>query len=134
MARRIGAIMGSAVFGAIVTLVGVIYFFEPIAATAAVAGPPVPAPVGLLIYIALSVLLLDWASEHAGGPIRASMMIAASQIILVSVDFVLRGERSATTGAASAVLILATWGTMGAVYRVLGSSSRSAENRSVQME
>ena len=133
MTRRIGALLASAAVGAIVTLVGVIYFFEPIASANVASAPPVPAATGFLVYIMLSVLLLDWVSEQMGNPIKAALIIAASQIILVSVDFVLRGERSIATGAASAVLILATWGAMGAVRSRFASSASSANKQSVQM-
>ena len=133
MTRRIGALLASAAVGAIVTFVGVIHFFEPIAAADAASAPPVPAPIGFLVYIGLSVFLLDWVSEQVGNPIKAASIIAASQIILVSVDFVLRGERSIATGAASAVLILATWGAMGAVRGRFVSSASSTEKQSVQV-
>jgi hypothetical protein len=124
MTRRIGALTATAAVAAIVTFVGVFYFFEPIAAADSGAGPPVPAVLGFLVYIVLSVLLLDWVSGHVGRPVKAALIIAASQIILVSVDFVLRGERGVATGAASAVLILVTWSLMGAAYgAVLGEES-----------
>lgn len=132
MTRRLGALLAAATVYSIVMFVGVVFFFQPIAAADAVVGPPVPAPLGFFIYIVLSVLLLDWVSGMVGRPIKAALIIAASQIILVSVDFVLRGERGATTGAASAVLILATWGAMGAVYAVLAPSGRSAHDDAME--
>jgi len=116
MTRRIMALAAAGVAAAIVTFVGVVHFFEPIAAADAPGPPPVPAALGFLVYVVLSVLLLDWVSAQVGRPIRAALVIAASQIILVSVDFVLRGERGVATGVASAVLILVTWGSMGAIY------------------
>lgn len=116
MMRRVGALAATAVVAAIVTFVGVFYFFEPIAAADFPSAPPVPTAVGFLVYILLSVLLLDWVNRQVGRPVKAGLIIAVSQIILVSVDFVLRGERGIVTGAASAVLILVTWTVMGAVY------------------
>jgi hypothetical protein len=127
MGRRMGALAATAVVAVIVTFVGVFYFFEPIATSDSVSAPPVPAAVGFLVYIALSVLLLDWASRQVGRPVQAALIIAASQIILVSVDFVLRGERGIATGAASAVLILVTWIAMGAVYGAVLSRAQSRE-------
>lgn len=57
-----------------------------------------------------------WVNRQIGRPVKAGLIIAVSQIILVSVDFVLRGERGIATGAARAVLILVTWTVMGAVF------------------
>lgn len=62
---------------------------------------------------------------------KAALIIAASQIILVSVDFVLRGERGIATGAASAVLILVTWTVMGAVYRAVLPDTGTGENQAL---
>jgi hypothetical protein len=124
MTRRIVALAATAAVGAIVTFAGVVYFFEPIAAADPAAAPPVPAAVGFLVYIGLSVLLLDWVSGQVGRPVRAALIIAASQIILVSVDFVLRGERGLATGVASAVLILVTWSLMGVAYGAVISATK----------
>jgi hypothetical protein len=128
MTGRIGAVAATAAVAAIVTLVGVLYFFEPIAAADSAAGPPVPAALAFLVYIVLSVLLLDWVNGHVGRPVKAALIIAASQITLVSVDFVLRGERGVATGAASALLILVTWSTMGAVYGAVLSRQSPPEH------
>jgi hypothetical protein len=125
MRRRIGALAATAVVAAIVTLVGVLYFFEPIATADAVSAPPVPPALGFLVYILLSVLLLDWVNRQVGAPVKAALIIAASQIILVSVDFVLRGERGIATGAASAALILVTWSAMGVVYGAFLGGAKS---------
>jgi hypothetical protein len=122
--RRIRALAATAVVAAIVMYVGVIHFFEPIAAADAVSAAPVPPAVGFLVYICLSVLLLDWVIRELGQPLKAALIISASQIILVSVDFVLRGERGMVTGAASAILILATWMAMGVVYGTVAGESR----------
>lgn len=129
MTRRLGALVATAVVAAIVTFVGVFYFFQPIAAADPPSAPPVPAAVGFLVYIVLSVLLLDWASRQVGRPMTAALILAASQIILVSIDFVLRGERGIATGAASAVLILVTWTLMGAVYRAVLPDTRTGEDQ-----
>ena len=131
MTRRIGTLVATAVVAAIVTFVGVFYFFEPIAAADSPSAPPVPAAVGFLVYILLSVLLLDWVSRQIGRPVKAALIIAASQIILVSVDFVLRGERGIATGVASAVLILVTWTMMGMVYRAVLPDARTGEDQAL---
>lgn len=131
MTRRIGALVATAVVAAIVTFVGVFYFFEPIASADPPSAPPVPAALGFLVYILLSVLLLDWVSRQIGRPVKAALIIAASQIILVSVDFVLRGERGIATGAASAALILVTWSMMGAVYQAVLPEAKTGEDQAL---
>ena len=131
MTRRIWDLVATAVAAAIVTFVGVFYFFEPIASADPPSTAPVPAALGFLVYITLSVLLLDWVSRQIGRPVKAGLIIAASQIILVSIDFVLRGERGIATGAASAVLILVTWTVMGAVYRAVLPGTRGGENQAL---
>jgi hypothetical protein len=129
MSRRASAFVATLAIAAIVNYVGVIHFFRPIAMADSVANPPVPAGVGFFVYVVLSVLLLDWVSRQIGRPIKAALIIAASQIILVSIDFVLRGERGIATGVASAALILATWSVMGAVYGAVLSDRKSAGDR-----
>ncbi|WP_290637905.1 hypothetical protein [Aquisalimonas sp.] len=131
MTRRIGASVATALVGAIVTFGGVVFFFEPIASADPPSAPPLPAALGFLVYIILSVLLLDWVSREIGRPVKAALIISASQIILVSVDFVLRGERGIATGAASAVLILVTWTTMGAVYRAVLPDTKSGDDQAL---
>jgi hypothetical protein len=131
MTRRVGALAATALVAAIVTFVGVLYFFEPIASAAPPSAAPVPAALGFFVHIMLSVLLLDWVSRQIGRPVRAALIIAASQIILVSVDFVLRGERGIATGAASAVLILVTWTMMGVVYRAVLPDTRSGDDEAL---
>lgn len=133
MTRRIGALAATAAVAAIVNFAGVIYFFEPMASADSAASPPVPAALGFLVYIVLSVFLLDWASRQIGRPVKAALIIAASQIILVSVDFVLRGERGVATGAASAVLILVTWSMMGAVYGAVLPETTSVADRATRV-
>ena len=131
MNRRIGALLATAAVAAIVTFVGVFYFFQPIASANPPSAPPVPPAVGFLVYIILSVLLLDWVSRQTRQPMKAALIIAASQIILVGIDFVLRGERSIATGAASAVLILVTSTAMAAVYRALLPDTKRREHEVV---
>lgn len=114
MARRVAAVGAAALVAVVVNFFGVVFFFRPIAEADSVGALPPPA-IGFLVYILLSVLVLDWASQQFGQPVKVALVIAASQIILV-VDLVLRGERGPATGAAGSVLILVTWITMGFAY------------------
>lgn len=129
MKSRFAAVLAAAVSAAVLNLVGVLYFFQPIAAADSPGEPLVPAAVNLLVYVVLSVLLLDWVNQKVGDPIRAGLVIAFSQIILVSVDFVLRGDRGLATGGASAILILITWLGMGAAYGLVLRKSNPAQSQ-----
>jgi len=115
MTGRLAALVWAAVAAVVVNFVGVVFFFRPIAAGDAGGGPLLPPALGFLVYIALSVLALDWVSRQIGGAVRAGLVVALAQILLL-LDLVLRGERGVATGAAGAALVLVTWTVMGAVY------------------
>ena len=114
--KRVTAIVAAALVAVAVNFFGVVFFFRPIAEGDSQIGPLPPPAIGFLIYVLLSVLVLDWAVQRFGQPMKVGLVIAASQIILVT-DLVLRGERGIATGAAGAVLILVTWTAMGFAYR-----------------
>lgn len=114
MTRRVAAISAAALVAVAVNFFGVVFFFRPIAESDSVGALPPPA-IGFLVYVVLSVLVLDWAIQRFGQPVKVGLVIALSQIILV-VDLVLRGERGIATGAAGSVLILVTWIAMGFAY------------------
>lgn len=127
MTRRVMAVLAAALVAVLVNFVGVVFFFRPIA-EADTPGGWLPHPaIGFLVYVLLSVAVLDWAVQRFGQPVRAGLVIAASQIILV-VDLVLRGERGMATGAAGAVLILVTWTAMGFAYGRVRSRMRTVDD------
>lgn len=80
MKSRFGAVLAAAVAAVVVNLVGVFYFFQPIAAADS-PGEPLPGAVGFLVYIVLSVLLLDWVNQKVGDPIKAGLVIAVSSAL-----------------------------------------------------
>lgn len=92
----------------VVTLVGVVAFFRPIAESDVVQGPPVPAPVAFAVYVGLCVALYEWLTRTMQRPVHAAFAMAAIQFALV-VDLTLRGERGVRTALASAVLLGVTW-------------------------
>ena len=98
-----------------VNFFGVVLFFRPIAEADSIGATLPPPAVGFLVYVLLSVFVLDWAVQRFGQPVRVGLLIALSQIILI-VDLVLRGERGLATGAAGSVLTLVTWTAMGFAY------------------
>ncbi len=111
-------VLAAFVVASVVSLVGVMFVFEPIARADKPVGPIVPPAVGFFIYIALSISLFDWAARRMQNAYTAAFLIAASQFILVNVDFVLAGKRGLLTGAASTILIVSTWTAIAVAYRI----------------
>lgn len=91
----------------VVTIVGVISFFRPIA-DADGAAPAWPAPLALALYAGLSVFILDWTAQRLRNSFSAAFVIAMSQAILI-VDLLARGERGLLTAAAGIALLAVTW-------------------------
>jgi len=126
--KRVTAIVAAALVAMAANFFGVVFFFRPIAEGDAGVGLVPPPAIGFLIYVLLSVFVLDWAVQRFGQPFRVGLVIAASQIILV-VDLVLRGERGFATGAAGAILILVTWTAMGFAYRKVLPDRKTAADQ-----
>jgi hypothetical protein len=100
----------------IITFVGIVFFFAPIADSDPVpAAAPVPAPVGFFIYVALAVALYDWLANQMNSAAKAAFGLAAAQFVLV-IDFTLRGERGLVTLVASGILLAVTWSCVAFVY------------------
>ena len=112
-----------------VTIVGVLFVFDPVAEVAGPVTAPVPAPVAILVYLALSVALFDWLERETGSLFVAAAAPAAGQIILVDVDFYLRGERGLAVVLVSALLIVATWGSIAGVYGLVRPRVGNIERR-----
>ncbi len=107
---------------AVLTLVGVVFFFRPIAE--ADPGPAValPAPLALVIYVGLCVALFHWLAVEMSSAPRAAFAVAACQYALV-IDLTMRGERGLVTMAASGILLAATWAAVATVYSRFQQSS-----------
>ena len=88
----------------VVTIIGVLLFFRPLAETdvVATARPPL---IALSIYSVLSVLLLDWAARRTGSSYSAAFIIASAQLIFIA-DLLGRGERGVLTAAAGTVRVI----------------------------
>jgi len=126
MGAQAKSIVGAFLVLATLYLLGVLFLLDPIAARDAPAGPLVPEPVGFVIAIVIYIALFVWVEKQIGGPFKAAMVIALSQLTLVDVDFVLSGKRGIETGAASAVLLLVSWAATAWVYgRLKGRSTTS---------
>ena len=116
MNKRILPALGAFLSLFIIYLVGVIFFYGPIAAEAAPGTALVPAFVALLISTILFVALFVWVAREMGNPLKAALAVALSQLLLVDVDYVLTGRRGLVEATASAVLLLVAWAITGWVY------------------
>lgn len=96
-------------------MLGVMFFFRPIAEADSGSGP-VPAPViGFLIYIGLCVALFDWSSRQMRSAWKGGFVVAAGQYLVV-IDLMLRGERGLLTALASGALLTVTWAVTAFAY------------------
>ena len=102
----------------VVMILGVVFWFRPIAEGDHATGPLVSAPVNLAIYSALSILLYDWVARRIRNFVATAFALGAAQYALV-IDLTLRGDRGVATAGASAVLIVVTWASVAVVYRLL---------------
>ena len=123
LTQRWKAILASIVTMGVVTIIGVLFVFKPMAEAdaASAAWPPL---VAISVYLVLSVLLLDWAARRTRNSYSAAFIIASAQIIFI-VDLLSRGERGVLTAAAGTVLLAATWCCVAFVHSRLTSTSRT---------
>ena len=114
MANNWKAILASIVTMAIVTVVGVLLFFRPLAEadTVTAAWPPL---IGIAVYLILSVLLLDWAVRKTRSSYSAAFIIASAQFIFI-IDLLARGERGLLTAAAGTALLIVSWASVAFVH------------------
>ncbi len=110
------ALIAAFIAAGVVNLGGVLLFFNPIAQSDTFGEPIVPPIIGFLVYILLSVALFNWTARQLRNAYKAAFVVAASQFILVNVDFVLAGKRGLMTGMASTVLLIVTWASVAFVY------------------
>ena len=116
MKRNWKSILAAFVASCVVTLVGVKFYFGPIAEFDVPSGPLLAPAAGFFIYVSISIVLFDWVARQLQNAYKAAFIVGASQFILVNVDFVLRGERGLATAVASTVLLVATWVSVAVAY------------------
>ena len=122
MKLRPAPILGAFFTLAVCYLLGVIFFYGPIAAGDSPTGPLVPDAVGFFISIVCYIAFFVWVAEELGHGLKAAWIIAGAQFLLVNVDNVLAGKRGLSTAAASTVLLLVSWTAVGLVYQRLRPS------------
>jgi hypothetical protein len=129
MVDRWRALLGASMAIALVTAVGVTFFYAPISQGDESTVSVHPA-IGFSVYVILSIALFDWLARLMKSPYRAAFAIAASQFILVNVDMVLSGRRGVMTAASSTILMAATWASVAFVYaKLVRFPNEQADNR-----
>ena len=106
----------------IVTILGVVSFFRPLAEAGTVS-PAWSPPIAISIYLVLSVLLLDWAARRTRSSYSAAFVIASAQFIFI-VDLLSRGERGVLIAAAGTALLAITWASVAFVHSRLTKTGR----------
>ncbi|MEQ8205373.1 MAG: hypothetical protein RIA65_04290 [Woeseia sp.] len=129
MHRSGKAILAAFLISCVMTLLGVRFIFAPIAESDVPTGPLLSPAIGFFIYVAISIALFDWLAQQFQNAYKAAFTIAASQFILVNLDFVFRGERGLKTALASTVLLVLTWGSVAVVYSMVAKKSESEKSR-----
>ena len=107
MGHRLKAVLASIITMALVTVLGVLFFFLPISSGDNVAAewPPL---IAVAVYVLLSIALFDWAATRIGSSFYAAFVIAGAQFIFI-VDLIARGERGIMTAVAGTALLAITW-------------------------
>lgn len=127
MSPRLKAMVITAITAFIVFYLGVTYIFGPVIANDQ-PGDPLASWLSLAIASVIFVVLLDWATGVAGNAVKAAMIIAASQIILVDIYYPLNGQRGWAAAGASAAVILVGWFIIGTVFgKLSGGEQAEAE-------
>ncbi len=122
MGARAKPLLAAFVAALLANLLGVLFFFEPIARgdTSTVSIHPA---LGLLLYVGLCIALLGWATQQLRSVFKAAFLVAAPQWVLI-VDLTLRGERGVVTTAAGTVLLVGTWGLVALAYSAFDRGER----------
>ena len=116
MGDRIKPLLGALVAIYVINFTGVTLIFGPILADDVPTGELAPVWLSLAIVAVLLVIFYDWVNQAVGSPVKSAMIIAVSQILLLDVYYVLNGTRGIAAAAASAAVLLVSWGMAGMVY------------------
>ena len=119
MSARMKPILGALVTTLALGYAGVTFLFGPAMADDAPAGPMMPGWAALLLYSVVGVLFYDWVNQQVNAPVKAALILAIAQILLVDFYYVLNGTRGLAAAGASVVVLLVAWGAAGAVYGAL---------------
>ncbi len=123
---NIKALLGTAIVGGVTGFLLNTYLFTPTlsadAVAAAAAAAMLPMYASLALMGVINALMISWVTGMTGNGVKAGLVIAVSQILLVDVFYVLDGRRALATAAASAVVLLVSLVASGYTYGKLSAS------------
>ena len=123
---NIKALLGTAIVFGVTSFLLNTYLFTPtldpadVAAAAAAAMLPRYASFALMSVI--NALMISWVTGMTGNGVKAGLVIAVSQIVLVDVFYVLDGRRGLAAAGASVVVLLVSLVASGYIYGKLSAS------------
>lgn len=125
MIRRLPALIGAFLTLSVIYMIaGFVFLDGAHIFDASSTGPLVLPVIGFAISNGLYVLFYSWVVEQVGQPVKAALIVAISQLLLVDVDYVLGGQRSVVGGIVSALVLLVAWTMVGLVYEVLSTRGK----------
>ncbi len=123
---NIKALLGTAIVGGVTGFLLNTYLFTPTlsadAVAAAAAAAMLPMYASLALMGVINALMISWVTGMTGNGVKAGLVIALSQILLVDVFYVLDGRRALATAAASVVALLVSLVASGYTYGKLSAS------------
>ncbi len=123
---NIKALLGTASVGGVTGFLLNTYLFTPTlsadAVAAAAAAAMLPMYASLALMGVINALMISWVTGMTGNGVKAGLVIAVSQILLVDVFYVLDGRRALATAAASVVALLVSLVASGYTYGKLSAS------------
>ena len=123
---NIKALLGTAIVSGVTGFLLNTYLFTPTlsadAVAAAAAAAMLPMYASLALMGVINALMISWVTGMTGNGVKAGLVIALSQILLVDVFYVLDGRRALATAAASVVALLVSLVASGYTYGKLSAS------------
>ena len=123
---NIKALLGTAIVSGVTGFLLNTYLFTPTlsadAVAAAAAAAMLPAYASIALMGVINALMISWVTGMTGNGVKAGLVIALSQILLVDVFYVLDGRRALATAAASVVALLVSLVASGYTYGKLSAS------------
>ena len=123
---NIKALLGTAIVSGVTGFLLNTYLFTPTlsadAVAAAAAAAMLPMYASLALMGVINALMISWVTGMTGNGVKAGLVIAVSQILLVDVFYVLDGRRALATAAASVVALLVSLVASGYIYGKLSAS------------
>ncbi len=112
---KLKLLLTSFIVMATLTLLCVVFFFEPISLgdTTKVNVHPL---VGFLTYVFMCLALFAWGVRELSNAYKSACFVAVPQMVLI-VDWVLRGTRGLETGIAGIFILAFTWLAVAFVYQ-----------------